>query len=248
MTRVKSCARKIVRGKGIIIYRIFEMGKRIKKFFLLAMIFILTAMILTACGKGKFVLPGQPQANPGDVLFEDDFSETSTGWGTMEKAGGEIEPNYGGLVFSVYLPNFMFWSVNGGDFADVRINVDAVLMEGPVNDNFGVICRYQDEENYYGFLLSHDGYYGIFKYINGNMVTASEEGNLAYSEAIRQGGVVNHIEAICQGNTLSLSVNDTLLASVVDDSFTSGKIGLIAGAYDSPGVNVLFDNLKVYQP
>jgi len=108
----------------------------------------------------------------------------------------------------------MFWSITGRNFTDAQIEVDAVLVEGPANDALGLICRYQDEENFYGFMISHDGYYGIFKYINGAVVMATEDGSLGYSEAIRQGGYVNHIRAVCQGEKLSLIVNDETLAIV----------------------------------
>ncbi len=209
---------------------------------------LVSTLLLTACGQFPGFMRGIDQPESGDLLLEDDFSGNSNLWGIMERAGGDITIEYGGMIFSVYLPNFMFWSVTGGDYEDTRVVVDAVLVEGPANDNFGVICRYQDEENFYGFLLSHDGYYGIFKFMDGNMIMTSAEGNLAYSEVIRQGGVVNHIEATCQGNTLSLTVNDTLLAAVEDDTFASGKVGLIAGAYTEPGVTVLFDNFQVHQP
>ena len=77
---------------------------------------------------------------------------------------------------------------------------------------------------------------------------ATQDGTLGYSDVIRQGGVVNHIQAVCEGNRLSLTVNDTLLTEVVDDSFSEGKVGLIAGSYEDPGVNVLFDNFQVVQP
>lgn len=207
-----------------------------------------STLLLSGCGLKTGIMRTLFPPESGDLLLEDDFSGNINGWGMMERAGGDIEIAYGGMLFSVYLPDFMFWSVTGGDFQDTRVEVDAVLVEGPTNDNFGVICRYQDEENFYGFLLSHDGYYGIFKYMGGNVITASSEGKLAFSEEIRQGGVVNHIEAVCEGDTLSLIVNDSVLASVEDDSFASGKVGLIAGAYADPGVIVLFDNFKVYQP
>lgn len=212
------------------------------------LLFTSVMLLISACEKVPGLMRAIAPPEAGDLLLEDDFSNNSHNWGVVDRAGGDVEISYGGMIFSVHLPNFMFWSVTGGDYEDTRVVVDAVLVEGPVNDNFGVICRYQDEDNFYGFLVSHDGYYGIFKYLNGEMIMASAEGNLAYSEVIRQGGVVNHVEATCQGNTLSLAVNDTLLAAVEDDAFLSGQVGLIAGAYSQPGVTVLFDNFKVYQP
>ena len=222
------------------------MMKRIFSLPLLTIILIST-LILSSCGEGTG-LSSSADAPSGSLLFEDDFSQTRNGWGEADWAGGKIESKYGGMLFQVYLPNFMFWSVNGKSYKDAQIEVDAILVEGPSNDNFGIICRYQDEENFYSFLVSHDGYYGIFKYLDGKMVSASVDGNMAFSEAIHTEGEVNHIRAVCQDNILSLSVNDVLLASVSDDSFQEGKSGLIVGAYDEPGVVVLFDNFKVTQP
>jgi len=75
----------------------------------------------------------------------------------------------------------------------------------------------------------------------------SNEGNLGFSEAIRTGGVVNHLEATCERNVLRLKANETLLTEVIDDQFESGKVGLFAGAYSEPGVRVFFDNFKIFQ-
>jgi len=212
-----------------------------------SILLILTLFLLmgiTACSS----LASNTGGAPGSVLFQDDFDATPKGWGTMDRNGGEIAFDYGGLVIKVNLADFMFWTVHGDEFTDSRIDVDAVLMDGPANDNFGVLCRYQDNQNFYGFLVTHDGYYGIFKMQDGNFVLSSEKDDLQYSEAIRQGGVVNHITAVCQGSELRLIVNETLLAEIADDSFSQGQVGLIVGAYDQPGVQILFDNFVVTQP
>ena len=34
---------------------------------------------------------------------------------------------------------------------------------GRCSNSFGVICRYQDEENFYAGLITSDGYAGIFE-------------------------------------------------------------------------------------
>lgn len=219
-----------------------------KRSWLVLMVLLLTGGLLSACSVTTSLLRTFQPAASGDILFTDDFSNQRSGWGMMERAGGDIEIKYGGMLFTIDLPNFMFWSTTGGEYSDAQVEVDAVLVEGPVDDALGVICRYQDEDNFYGFMISHDGYYGIFKYLDGAMVMATEDGKLGYSEEIRQGGAVNHIQAVCQGNTLSLVVNGSTLAMVVDESFVKGKAGLLAGSYSKPGVTVLFDNFKVVQP
>ena len=203
---------------------------------------------LSASSAVERLLPAQPTPASGTVLVEDDFSVSPNGWGTMDNASGEINFGYGGIILKVDIPNAMVRTVNGFKAKDTTIDVDAVLMEGPANDNFGVICRYVDNDNFYAFVISHDGYYGLFKMVDGAIVTSNNESMLEYSDVIRKGGVVNHITATCQQDVLSLIVNDTLLVKVEDSSFDEGQIGLLASAYSEPGVRVLFDNLKVSQP
>lgn len=212
------------------------------------MCLLVLASFITGCSVVDKLTPVQPSLAPGTLLVEDDFSETPNGWGTMGRSGGEIGFEFEGLTIKVNTPNFMFWTVNGSKFTDTRLAVDAVLLEGPADDNFGVICRFQDNQNFYGFVISHDGYYGIFKVVDGAIDLGADGSSLDFSDAIRQGGVVNHIEATCQGDTLSLAVNDTLLTQVKDTTFSEGQVGLIASAYSEPGVKVLFDNLQVFQP
>jgi hypothetical protein len=139
-------------------------------------------------------------------------------------------------------------TVNGRSYKDVQIDVDAVLLTGPTDDNFGAICRFKDNKNFYGFIVSHDGYFGMFKSIDGVIYPLLQTEGMQYSEIIRRGGIVNHIQVICKGTTLTMNVNGEELASVDDADLTKGKFGLIAGAYATPGVEVHFDNLLVVQP
>jgi len=204
--------------------------------------------VLAGCDVIPPMNPVEESAHSGWIFFSDDFSNPPNGWGTMGREGGEVLFEYEGLVLKVITPNSLIWSINQPRYSDSRVDVAAVLLDGPVNDNFGVICRFVDNENFYGFLVTHDGYYGIFKMLNGQMMMTNDKTNLDFSEVIRQGGVVNHITAECSGEMLKLTVNDTLLAEIQDNSFNEGQAGLIAGAYENAGVKVLFDNFNVTQP
>jgi len=221
------------------------MTKPTLKFLLLTYLLV---TVLAGCAVFTPINPVEEPGHSGWIFFSDDFTTPPNGWGTMGREGGEILFEYEGLVLKVNTPNSLIWSINQPRFRDSRIEVDAVLLDGPVNDNFGVICRFVDNQNFYGFLVTHDGYYGIFKMLNGEMVMTGDKTNLDFNEVIRQGGVVNHITAECTGEMLSLTVNDTLLAEILDNSFSEGQVGLIAGAYENAGVKVLFDNFKVTQP
>jgi hypothetical protein len=125
--------------------------------------------------------------------------------------------------------------------------VDTEKVDGPDNNHFGVICRFQDIKNYYLFLISSDGYYGIARVKNGETVLLKND-HLVFDEIVQRGYVINHLQANCVGNQLSLMVNNHLLITVRDDTFVKGDIGLLAGAYELPGVDILFTHLAVYQP
>jgi len=209
---------------------------------------IVFTLVISGCQVYQSLQPFNESATSGTMLFSDDFTSNTNSWGTSGKNIGEIVFVYEGLDIKVNTPNSLLWTVTADHFRDTQIEVDGVLLGGPTDDTFGVICRFQDNEHFYGFLLSHDGYYGIFKMDGGNMLLADSQAGLRYSDAIRQGGVVNHIQAVCQGETLRLTVNDTLLSEVQDSSYTQGQMGLIVGTYEIAGTEVFFDNLRVYQP
>ncbi len=72
--------------------------------------------------------------------------------------------------------------------------------------------------------------------------------SMLFTERINQGTGTNVIQADCEGENLTLSVNGTVLADVTDNRFSSGDVGLIAGTFDEPGTDILFDNFFVRQP
>jgi hypothetical protein len=111
-----------------------------------------------------------------------------------------------------------------------------------------VICRYQDLQNFYFLIISSDGYGGIGIIQDGDQRIISDEAELLPNDAIRQGNVTSFIRAECGGNRLSLYADGTLIASVQDDTFASGDVGLLAGTYDEPGTDVHFDNFVVTAP
>jgi hypothetical protein len=65
---------------------------------------------------------------------------------------------------------------------------------------------------------------------------------------VRQGNATNHIQAECNGSTLRLVVNGQQLAETTDSDFTSGDAGLLAGSFENPGTDILFDNFIVREP
>jgi hypothetical protein len=133
------------------------------------------------------------------------------------------------------------------NFTDVVIEVDATKVAGPDDNDLGVICRYQDIENFYFMIVSSDGYYGVGKVVGGLQELIGEEQMLPH-DSIKQGNVTNRIKADCVGSHLVLHVNGTKLLDVEDTTFSSGDVGLMAGTFGESGTDIHFDNFVVKNP
>ncbi len=213
----------------------------------LACISALVMLLLNASCTAQNASPSVSDIEAGVPLFSDDFSNPPSGWGTWNRGGALVEYHGGGLRILVTEPQFDYWSVAGQKFSDASISVDAIKLGGPDDNDFGIVCRYADKDNFYMLVASSDGYYGIAKMKDGqhSMIHAEQ---LQYSDVIASGQAVNHLRADCIGATLALYVNGQKLAEAQDQEFTSGDVGVIAGAYDTHGVDILFDNFVVTKP
>ncbi len=184
-------------------------------------------------------------AKSGEVLYKDEFEDNKTGWARVANDNGIMDYDGGGYRILVRQPKFNFWSVPKKNFTDVRVEADVIRLNGPDENRMGVICRYQSG-NYYFFVISNDGYYTIGKFIGGMTLLLGQE-EMQASETIQQ-GTMNHLRADCIGNTLTFYVNYKKVASVTDKDFPSGDVGVLAGTFSQPGVDVLFDRFVVLQP
>jgi hypothetical protein len=186
-----------------------------------------------------------PSGTPGDVLYEDDFSDNTSGWDRISNDGGIMDYDSGGYRMLILQPDVNFWSTPGKYFGNTRIEADVTKLNGPDENRAGLICRYQNG-NYYFFMISNDGYYAIGKFTSGQAILIGQESMLP-SESI-QASEVNHLRADCFGSTLIFYVNFAQVAMVEDKDLQAGDVGLLAGAFDEPGVDVLFQNFVVIQP
>jgi hypothetical protein len=190
---------------------------------------------------------GEYPTYSGGLLFQDGFSDPTSGWDRVRSTEGMTDYENERYRIVVNSANADYWSNPGLYFEDVQIEVDALKSAGPDDNDFGVLCRYQNTENFYFLIISSDGYYGIGIVKNGHQKLL-EPPQMYHTKAVIPGNSVNHIQAICQGSRLALFVNGEFIAETQDSSFSSGDIGLIVGSFDEPGVDVLFDNLSVKIP
>lgn len=204
---------------------------------------------LPGLGDPSVTVPDQP----ADVLFQDDFSDSSSGWNQYSDVEGLTDYENGAYRIRVDATEYTYWANPGQEALpdDVRVEVDATKAGGPDANDFGVICRYRERDSaadFYQFAVTSDGYAGIVLVIANDQTVLSQDALLQPYAIINQGHASNHITAECIGSTLTLYVNGVQVDSVTDTTLASGDVGLIAGSYDESGVDILFDNFVVTRP
>jgi hypothetical protein len=202
---------------------------------------LLLPFLLAACG-----IQSMPQ---GDLYFQDDFSNSGSGWDRVDGSDGVTDYADGAYRLFSATANYYMWATPGREFpGDVRIEADVAKKSGPNADVFGLLCRYQDANNFYILMVSGDGQAGIAKRSTAaDLVMLSGE-SLKTNPAIRAGLATNHLRADCSGTSLALYVNDVLVSTATDGEFSSGDAGLWLGSYDHPGTDLFFDNFIVRKP
>jgi hypothetical protein len=182
---------------------------------------------------------------PGQtILFEDDFSDPESGWDVYSDEDVTIGYKDGGYSITGNKTNWCFWSTIYRKLSDITIDVDAQKIAGSDGDEYGVMCRYKDEDNFYIFTIASNGYYASGKFIDGKWSSLGEQ-EWEFNDVIHTEAGSNHLKLTCAYNNFTLEVNGSVLVNVTDPDIRAGDVGLYVCAYDTPGVEVLFDNFIV---
>lgn len=119
--------------------------------------------------------------------------------------------------------------------------------EGYIASYYGVVFRSLDEDNGYAFLVSTNGYYMVWKFLNGEDYVLVP---WTPSDLIRHGrdtsDYVNRLGIVAQGTDFEFYINGILVSAISDDSFSSGFLGVLAATgTDIKYFKVKFHDIKL---
>jgi hypothetical protein len=144
---------------------------------------------------------------------------------------------------------FAYATYDPFDYDDVRIDVRAANL-GVNDNNISLICRYGEGVGWYEFNIANSGIYNILY-----AKVRAEDGYISYtlienggSNKIKQGAATNDYTVICQGDTLTLYINEVLTKEAKDLKLTSGKVGVSVSSFPHLPVQINFDWIKISQP
>jgi len=112
-----------------------------------------------------------------------------------------------------------------------------------VDGAYGLIFRYQDVSNFYYFMVDDTGYFVLGKRLAGEWNDLIDR---TYSDVILTGEEFNSLGVMATGNELVAFINLNVVGEVVDDSFSSGSVGLITHSISEQGeMHAEFDTFSL---
>ncbi len=136
------------------------------------------------------------------------------------------------------------WVYYTDSYDDIVLEADGHAVSGPPFIEYGVIFRVSDDgKNFYGFTLTRDGRFTLFKYQDpdfSDLITYTSD------PAVKKETATNHFKVVAQGNQIAIYVNDTFLNTISDTSFSSGSVGFFINN-SAANAKAAFSNLSVSQ-
>ena len=185
-------------------------------------------------------------ATSGTPVLDDPLNQQdNNNWEVDSKNGG------GGCAFigSAYhatMPQAGFFAscyAQNSNYSNFTLQVQMNIVQG---DRGGVIFRADSvNDKFYLFRIAQDGSYNLFLYVNNNGSAARSliQGN---SSLIHTGqNQQNAITVIARDASIYFYINQQYLASIGDNTYSSGEIGVFADDQKNP-TDVAFTNLKVW--
>jgi serine/threonine protein kinase len=183
--------------------------------------------------------------NTGEILIEDDFGG-DTNWGTLTDADSSVEYENDTLNIRLFRENFVVWSTpNDEDYRNIHMEVTVTTNDTDPTTAYGFICAQQPKSwSFYYLAATPAGEYAIIRATDGeDDVFLTGDGKWAASDQIAYKAASYRVSADCGNGRLTLYVDGKQIASVTDNTYGTGRVGLFAWSGDkAPTADVNFDD------
>ncbi len=191
-----------------------------------------------------------------DFTMMDDFSSNAFDWIEYEDDITVIKLENGAYSFQILQPEYYDWAYIPVNFSPTFITFEVTGFPGEQDGTFGVMCQYQDENNYYYIEIDLQTKEYVIaqivddEYILLNEPLAEDYDWLTATSLNDNPEVANTISIQCTSNDITLIINQEWVNSVlVSQPFAnSGDMAFFVFAYDfagPEGYKVFFDNVVV---
>ncbi len=183
-------------------------------------------------------------------LFSDNFANNDSGWsvGTGSGFSHVIENNM--LTMADSNHKILIESVPTNTIDNFTVTATVTLLQGDQNDSVGIYMRGDSNLDHdYRVDVFGDGTYSIAKeYLDSNNTPrVSFLVDPSSSSALKPTGQENKIMVIMKGTQIVLLINDTVVRSITDSTYTSkGQVALfVQNGTTSSGVKAAFSGITI---
>lgn len=185
--------------------------------------------------------------NDSDVLFEDDFREGRSNWGTGTDADSAVEYVDDALNIKLFTGNYVVWTYpNETAYENVHMEVTVISNGSDEDAAFGFFCykQYPIDDSRYYFAVTPSGEYAIAKAaLAQDDEILTNNGSWDTSDLIPQNADSYRLGADCGNGKLTLYVDGQEIDSVSDTTYTSGGFALFVWSDESVNkVDFSFDD------
>ncbi|MDY7076096.1 MAG: hypothetical protein SXV54_04135 [Chloroflexota bacterium] len=129
--------------------------------------------------------------------------------------------------------------------SDFTLEIEATPVSGPGSsfDGYGLVYRAQNPAHYYVFAAGSDGYYAVLRIAEGEETTLVEWQQFPH---VRRGQQANRLRVACAGGICHFYINDEYAATVEDDTWLAGDVGLWVRGFGE-SITVQFADVHVWE-
>jgi len=188
----------------------------------------------------------------GDTYFADDFSTNINEWAETHEQFHSFSLENGKYALYVGQEDYTIWAYLPIDFTPTTIGFDAAVVQGYEQGSYGVMCHFQDSDNFHFVTIDPlNTEYSIGYVLNNEYISLMRDSWMPSLFLNASPFSDNTILISCDQDLITLFINNELEAQVSTGPLTGGSVTISAETWDSispNGFKVLFDNLFAFAP
>ncbi len=187
-----------------------------------------------------------------DTYFTDDFSSFQFDWSDTQSDVALYGIEDGHYTIHVLQQEYTAWAYLPTEFDPTFIGFDAAVVPGFDNGAYGVMCYYQDKDNYYFVSIDPGNKEYSIGYMEGGEYYELMQNMWMPSTYLNDSPyAVNNIQVACDPDMITLYINNELEAQPSIETQQGGWVAITGETWKNMqpgGFKVLFDNLYAFIP
>jgi len=164
-------------------------------------------------------------------------------WDVGDTPYAQREISNGQLHLHIKNIGSISWSFNAISADNFYVQGSTTVTACRAGDYYGLVYRVKDDSNFYMFGTTCDGRYRAVRQKDGQFTNLVD---YTFSPDVVTNGGYNLLGVRAAGDQFSFYVNDQLMTTTTDDTFTAGRFGVFAKSFETPNLTVNFYDITAW--